>query len=420
MSIGYACLAVGVPYTDYKTCRLKNVSVEKLEELIKYNLSSLEYIIDYNIKNDIKLFRISSDLIPFGSSSVNTLPWWELFAYEFKRISEKIDTSGMRVSMHPGQYTVLNSPDQEVVKKAIGDLNYHSRVLDTLGLKEKHKIVLHIGGVYNDKKQAVKRFITHYQELDRSIKDRLIIENDDKSYTIEEVLEIGTAINVPVVFDNLHHAINHVDHQKDDMYWIRVCKRTWQIKDGLQKIHYSQQAQNKKLGSHAEGIKLKLFMAFYEKLQQEKLDVDIMLEVKDKNLSAVKCINATTSHKKIKALELEWRKYKYSVLERSHSDYLEIRKLFRGEETYPVRLFYHHLEEALAKEYTKGSVINGALHVWGYFKDVATQKEKERFFNLMEAYKEEKVSLKMLKGVLWKLAIKYERAYLLDSYYFVI
>ncbi len=122
MNIGYACLTIGVPDTNYKNCMLKNANEEKLLELIAYNLNSLENVIDYNIKNNIKLFRISSDIIPFGSNPINNIKWWKVFSYKLSNIGEKIKNSGMRVSMHPGQYTVLNSPKEEVVKKAIKDL----------------------------------------------------------------------------------------------------------------------------------------------------------------------------------------------------------------------------------------------------------------------------------------------------------
>jgi len=118
--------------------------------------------------------------------------------------------------MHPGQYTVLNSPNEEVGARTIDDLNYHTRVLDSLGVGVEHKIVLHIGGIYNDKKQAIKRFITNYHHLDDSVKGRLVLENDDKSYNVNDVLEIGTILNAPVIFDNLHNEINSCSKFKYD------------------------------------------------------------------------------------------------------------------------------------------------------------------------------------------------------------
>lgn len=418
MSIGYACLTVGVPRTDQKSCLLKNASEEKLLELITYNLNSLKNIIDYNIKNQIKLFRISSDLIPFGSNPINILPWWEIFASQLQMIGQKIKSSGMRVSLHPGQYTVLNSPNKDVVKRAVKDLNYHNRVLDSIGVGTEHKIVLHIGGIYNNKKQAIKRFIDNYRHLDEKVKQRLVLENDDQSYNIYDVLEIGTFLNLPVVFDNLHNRINSCDKEKDDFYWLDECRKMWQKKDGFQKIHYSQQNPFKKTGSHSSSIGINEFMEFYENLARK--EIDIMLEVKDKNLSAVKCINCTSVDKRIELLELEWSRYKYKILESSPSDYVKIRRLLYNKNDYPAILFYNLLEGALQKEVVIGNSINAAQHIWGYFKDSATDKEKDGFLKSINAYKKRAASIKAVKNYLWRMAVKYEQTYILNSYYFAL
>lgn len=418
VSIGYACLTVGVPNTDQKSCMLKNASQEKLTELIAYNLNSLENIIDYNIKNNIKLFRISSDLIPFGSSPVNTLKWWDAFEMEFLKIGGKIKNSGMRVSMHPGQYTVLNSTDEEVVKKAVEDLNYHTKVLDSLGMGQQHKIVLHIGGIYGDKKSAVSRFAANYNKLDDRVKQRLVIENDDKAYNICDVLEIGTILNVPVIFDNLHNEINCCDKEKRDSYWINECRKTWREKDGCQKIHYSQQNPFKKAGSHSNCILINEFMDFYGELDSD--NIDIMLEVKDKNLSAVKCINCTSPDKNIKALESEWSKYKYSVLEKSPCNYAEIRRLLSDRKEYPAVPFYNLIEDALQTQTSVRYSVNTAQHIWSYFKDTAADKEKSNFLKSIEDYHQGKTSKRVIKNYLRRMAVKYQQKYLLESYYFVL
>jgi len=187
--IGYACITLGVYNVNYRTCRQTNATTELLMQIIAHNLDALERAIDYNQRNGIHLFRISSDLIPFGSSPVNQLSWWELFAPQLAQIGKKIQQAGMRVSMHPGQYTVLNSTSESVVQNAIDDLVYHNRFLDSLGVGSSHKIILHVGGVYGDKIQAMSRFKSIWSSLDESIQRRLVLENDDKSYTISDVLD---------------------------------------------------------------------------------------------------------------------------------------------------------------------------------------------------------------------------------------
>lgn len=417
MSIGYACLTVGVHNAGFKSCTFKNAGYEKLLGLIEHNLTSLENIIDYNIENNINLFRISSDIIPFGSSVVNNIPWWDIFEERFQIIGEKIKKSNMRVSMHPGQYTVLNSPKHEVVHRAVEDLIYHNHFLDCLNAGRDSKIILHIGGVYGDKKSAIMRFMDNYKLLDENIKNRLVIENDDKSFNVRDVLEAGVQLNIPVVYDNLHNTANPYDNSSDD-FWIKECSKTWNISDGRQKVHYSQQNPHKKKGSHSETIGINEFMEFYKHVGGENLD--IMLEVKDKNISCIKCINSTVQHENIKYLEKEWSRYKYSVLEKSPEDYLKIRQMLKNKNVYDAVGFYNILEFAMSKKEEKGHAINSLQHVWGYFKGVATENEKSIFMKLVDEYMKSETSLQTVKSHLKKLTIKYRQEYLKNSYYFIL
>ena len=90
MNIGYACLAIAVPGTSLKTCMLKNADADRLLSLIASNLDALARLIDYNARCGIKLFRISSDLIPFGSSAAFALPWQSVYAQKLSDIGRRI------------------------------------------------------------------------------------------------------------------------------------------------------------------------------------------------------------------------------------------------------------------------------------------------------------------------------------------
>jgi UV DNA damage endonuclease len=416
MSIGYACMTVGVPDTEIRSCTLKNASTDRLISLTEHNLDSLEKIIDYNISNGINLFRICSDLVPFGSSVALHLPWNEIFADKLSEISGKIIGSGMRVSMHPGQYTVLNSPDPDVLRRAQEDLVYHARVLDSLNVGSQHKIILHIGGAYGNKRAAIKQFLLRYANLDENIKNRLVIENDDSIFNIADVLEVSASSGIPVVFDNLHNSVNPADKTKPEMYWIKECSRTWRRRDGVQKIHYSQQNPQKRPGAHSDSVSLEVFIDFYQKLCDPV--PDIMLEVKDKNISAVKCANCTET-RGIGAFETEWSRYKYSVLGKSPAAYQSIRTLLNDKSSYPALEFYKIIEEALRIPEDKGYAINAAEHVWGYFKDAASDSEKKRYSETLKSYLSGSSSLSELKRLLKRLAVKYNEDYLLKGYYFL-
>jgi UV DNA damage endonuclease len=417
LSIGYACQLIGVQGTELSRCILKNATEDKLRELIKQNLKALDIMIDYNIKHDIHLFRISSDIIPFGSHPINKLSWWNEFEHTFSTIGNKIKSNKIRVSMHPGQYTVLNSPDQTTVSNAILDLEYHDRFLNALGMDQSSKMVLHIGGVYGDKKQAAKRFVENYQTLSDSIKSRLILENDDKSYTVEEVINIARQTGAPVVFDNLHNAINPSATNLSEREWILECRKTWKSMDGMQKIHYSQQGKNLPVGGHSETVYLHVFEEFYPSVP---LETDIMLEVKDKNLSAIKCINSICLKAKAVELETEWARYKYYVLSCSASIYTEIRQLLKDKNAPAAKEFYSKIEAAMLLGEDMGAEVNAAEHVWGYISKDSTNAEKNRYQKLLSGYLNQVNSIAPVKKHLLACAIKRNLEYLVESYYFYI
>ncbi|NLF21481.1 MAG: UV DNA damage repair endonuclease UvsE [Clostridiaceae bacterium] len=415
MSIGYACLAVALPGSEIKSCTLKNATEERLYDLIAHNLNALETMVDYNLRNGIRLYRISSDLIPFGSSVALELPWADRFSERLASIGEKIRHGDMRVSLHPGQYTVLNSPIEDVAARAVLDLDYHARILDAFGLDSTHKIVLHLGGVYGDKATAKQRFVERFAKLSDAVKQRLILENDGSLFHIEDVLETAALAGIPVVYDNLHNETNPADPGRTDADWIAEAASTWGALDGRQKIHYSQQNPAKSTGAHSETIHLPAFLDFYHQLPDQT--IDIMLEVKDKNISALKCHNATVE-RGMKALESEWARYKYGVLEKSPQIYQEIRDLLKDKQNYPALAMYALVEYAYSLPLVRGHAANAAQHVWGYFKDQATEAEKRRFLASYTQYTEGDTELPALKRQLLRLAGKYEEEYLLHSYYF--
>src|SRR5699024_12713476 len=139
---------VRIPRVTFNTTKLKNTIDIKLIELIHSNLHSLDLIFDYNIENNIQMFRISSDIIPFGSHEANNLKWWELFQEKLAALGKKAQDNDIRLSMHPGQYTVLNSPNIDVVLRAAEDLFYHTQFFVSINFVDSYKIILFLH-VYN-------------------------------------------------------------------------------------------------------------------------------------------------------------------------------------------------------------------------------------------------------------------------------
>jgi UV DNA damage endonuclease len=418
MRIGYACLPVGVLDTEIKSCRIKNAKEKRLKELIEHNLFALDKMIEYNIANRIELFRLCSDVIPYAASPVNSLKWWEIFEEPLKQLGQKVAENNLRLTIHPGPNAILNAKDKKVREAAIWELTSHCHLLDALGVDQSHKLIVPLGGIFRNKKKAVSRFKEVYQDLDERLKKRLVIQNDVKCYNIEEVLELGQELGIPVVLDWFSHRLNPAVQENSAQEWINLLKVGWKTQDGIPLIIYGDQGRGKKSGYYADTIKLKSLLEFLEPLTKDRCD--IMLESQDKNLSVIKCLNALDKNIKRRAMEEEWRRYEYAVLEGSPVKYLEIRKLLRSSDDCPVLAFYSLIEEALLEAPTMGNAINVAQHIWGDFRNLASAQEKKYFLKLIERYEQDEIPLKTLKNDLWKLVIKYEQDYLKDSYYFAL
>ena len=163
MKIGYPCINLSLKCRSSRTFRLKNYSEKRHIDTIEGNLNCLLQILKYNCENKIFFFRITSDLIPFASHPIMKFDWQDYFKLNFREIGNYIKKNNMRITMHPGQYTVLSSKNVNVVANSIKELEYHTDILDLLGLDSRAKIITHIGGVYGDKSASIKRFKKVYK-----------------------------------------------------------------------------------------------------------------------------------------------------------------------------------------------------------------------------------------------------------------
>ena len=240
-------------------------------------------MLDFNIKHQLLFLRIGSQCIPFASHPICRFNWKKHFEKELKAVGRYIKENGVRISMHPDQFVLINALDKDIVKRSIAELQYHCDLLDAMHLNVTAKIQIHVGGRYGDKKAALNRFIERYKQLPISIKKRLVIENDDRLFDVADCLFIHQATKIPILFDSFHHdCLNSGESMKSAL---EKCMATWRKKDGIPMIDYSSQEPGGRKGKHATHIDEMLFRKFLEQVQG--LNFDMMLEIKDKEKSAL-------------------------------------------------------------------------------------------------------------------------------------
>jgi UV DNA damage endonuclease len=288
LRLGYACVNTQLPSSG-RTLRLANATPERLREVIGANLDALETILRWNAKHGILVFRVTSDLVPFASHPVNTLRWWDEFADRFDAIGSVARAAGMRLSTHPGQYTVLSSTQARVVDAAVAELEYHDRMLAALGLDRSHKVVLHVGSGSNDRAAAAARFAAAVHRLTDEARSRLVVENDER-WPLADVLDLAAPLTLPVVFDAFHHELAPSFSGEDVRRVVLRAARTWSAEDGRQEVHFSTQAPGRRAGAHADMVDVAAFRAFEAAVGD--LPLDCVLEVKDKEQSVLRLAEA--------------------------------------------------------------------------------------------------------------------------------
>lgn len=283
MKLGYPCINRSLDCSSSRTFRLKSFSNERFLKTVENNLVCLKNIIEFNRDHDLLFFRISSDLIPFASHPICSIAWDQYFEQQFKEIGRLIKMNKMRISMHPDQCIVLNSSKEDVVRRSMLELLYHAKVLDLMGLDVSAKIQLHVGGKYGEKQKSINRFITTYERLPFTVKRRLVIENDERSYCIKDCLLLHKQIGIPVLFDVYHHQLYNHNELITDI--LQQVSDTWTATDGIPMVDYSSANRDKRFGSHTESIDKEDFVKFIS--DSRPYDFDIMLEIKDKEKSAL-------------------------------------------------------------------------------------------------------------------------------------
>ena len=198
---------------------------------LRHSIELLDAAFDQLDRRDLRVFRMSSSTVPYG-----THPDLPQFGYrrqidgceaELRALGAKASAYGIRLSTHPGQYTVLNAPDDELVRKSALDLEQDAALLDALGAGPEACVVVHVGGAYGDKIAARERFARNHGRLSERAKARVAVEHDERSFDLADVLWLHERTGARVIFDLHHHRCNVAAGYEDYAAAMRAAFATW-------------------------------------------------------------------------------------------------------------------------------------------------------------------------------------------------
>jgi len=285
MRIGYACINMTLAEQGITTNRgmiRKTFDAKGLpyvSELSLQNVRDLVEVIKWNQKNNITLYRMSSDMFPWSSEyNFDDLPDITKIKNIMLGLGNIIKQYGHRVGFHPGPFNVLASPNQDVIRKTVSELNKHSQIMDMLNLPVSPfaKINIHVGGAYGNKQDAMKRWVDNFNLLDDNTKKRLTVENDDKPnmFTVKDLLYIHEHTKIPIVFDYHHHNCHNDGMSTEEA--LKLAVATWP-ENMVPVVHISEPRDDKNFRAHHDYVQ--------NKVETYGYDLDLMFESKAKELS---------------------------------------------------------------------------------------------------------------------------------------
>ncbi len=296
MKLGFAVKILGEELPTHDSRRWQS------NPHLRWSIEALHAVFDFLERRGIRMYRMSPALAPYATHP--DLPQFHGQVAECRDelavLGERARLLGLRLSTHPGQYVVLNSERPDVQTAAVRDMELQAEVLDAMGLGPEAVSILHVGGAAGGHSAALERFERGFERLSERARERLVVENDDRTFALGDVLELHRRTGVKVVWDILHHHCNDPEGIPDREA-LELALATWPA--GVPpKIHYSTpktalEERRRKVGrrverswvlpqlrAHADMIDPIGFEQFARETAAG-LDFDVMLEAKGKDLA---------------------------------------------------------------------------------------------------------------------------------------
>jgi UV DNA damage endonuclease len=195
------------------------------------SIELLDAAFDELDRRDLRVYRLSSSTVPYGTHpdlpELDYRRQLDSCAGALAELGAKARRYGIRLSTHPGQYTVLNAPDEEIARRAALDLEQDAALLDALGAGPEACVVVHVGGVYDDRRPALERFVHNHARLSERARARVAVEHDERSFDLAEVLDIAERTGARAIFDLHHHRCNPAPGLEDYGEAMAAAFATW-------------------------------------------------------------------------------------------------------------------------------------------------------------------------------------------------
>jgi UV DNA damage endonuclease len=276
-----------ITFKQYSTLP-KMERLDKLKHITAQNLYHTKRILYYNIAHEIDLYRFSSSLVPLATHPDVMWDFTTPFQKDWMEIGNLIQKHKLRVSFHPGQFTLFTSDKEHITVNAIKDIAYHYRMLEAMNLHEEGIMNIHIGGAYGDKKSAIERFHKNIKQLPIHIKKQMTLENDDKTYNVEETLLACEEENIPMILDYHHHLANPTENELG--HFLPRIYNTWRNSTNKPKVHLSSPKSEQAFRSHHDFVSLDFILPFLKMAKELNQDFDVMVEAKQKDLAMRKLV----------------------------------------------------------------------------------------------------------------------------------
>jgi UV DNA damage endonuclease len=302
MRLGFAVKVLGQPHLKTNDSRRWQNAPH-----LSVSLAYVRDVLVYLRRVGIRMYRLSSDLAPYVTHP--DMPQFhrqvEECQAELAEIGRLAHEDDVRLSFHPSQYIVLSSPNDGIAAKSMADIESQASMLEVMGLDHRAVVVIHVGGIYDDRAAAMDRFVARWQSLSESAQRRLVLENDERSYGVSDTRQIHERTGIRLIFDYLHF-LNHHPAEQKVRDALAACLDTWPA-TVTPKVHFSSPRTEMRVmeqrdpatdktqrvlkpplwTQHADFINPFEFVSFLEQVQGLR-DFDIMLETKAKDLALLR------------------------------------------------------------------------------------------------------------------------------------